>query len=384
MSVRLNPEMWQKILSTNGKGAQEKDPHSEAGVNEGLNGGHSVLKNRLVYMLAMEGDAPDKNWKWYEKLLDAVVQAVQPSPAMTHVELFMPVFSDDDDPHFATYLGKNSGWGKSFGDSESFYLDPHGNGPSWRAIPIMANDAVQRLRTECEQHVSTPYGAFHRLFNYPFAIPPLRSFAWAVDDETLSPAHCAILTARCLRRGLPEIGLANSSAWYGPSTLFLELSRQNRMAAYSVEFEELQTKTSTVEQEEAVRAVEVLLRGSDEKVGELDDTSCQMGIELLAKKSVTASVSGDTTVERVAQKQLARALLRYSIVQRRVARRRRLKEEFLRHKHAEHLHPVYSHAYHPPADFAASPGVAGCLDSHSDDEDDIFHENVGNKGMFRR
>lgn len=208
MALRLNAEMWSKILGT--------DVHSEkeaSSAEHEAKDGQSVLKNKMVYMLAIEGDGPDRAWRWWERALDAVVQAAQPAPSLTHVELFIPPIDEGDDPHFSTYLGKTSGWGSSFGDGTSFYLDPHGNGPAWRAIPVLASDAVGRLRKECEKHLDTPYGSAYRLFNYPFAVPPLRSLAWLVADEPGSPAHCAALTARCLRRALPELELTNSSAW---------------------------------------------------------------------------------------------------------------------------------------------------------------------------
>ena len=142
----------------------------------------------------------------------------QPSPVLTHVELLIP---PDEDPnpmssaeqytHFATYLGKQSGWGSSFAKSKQFYTRGR-DAESWRALPIVATDATKRLRSECEAHVGTPYGKLFqwrivpRLFDYPFSVPPLRSLAWTLSDEPLADAHCATLTAppaRCVAAAGP-------------------------------------------------------------------------------------------------------------------------------------------------------------------------------------
>lgn len=141
------------------------------------------------------------------------------------------------------------------------------------------------------------------------------------------------------------------------------------MQSYSIQFEELETLTSTVEQEETATAVETLMRGSDERVGELSDVSCQMAIEMLAKRSVKASISGDTTVERVAQKQLARALLRYSIVQQQAQRRRVAKET--RKKISRPV--AYEHSEEISED-----------EISLEEQDELVEDRAGSRGMFRR
>lgn len=301
MPVRLDEMQWAKIYSMSGRERNES-PRPPPKSNE------------MVFLMALEGDAPDPTWKWWERLLDTVVQTVQPAPALTHVELVIPAASDADDEHFATYLGKSANWGRGFGDSIDFYLNPTGNGRSWRAVPIVGHGAISRLREECEAHVDTPYGSAKRLFNYPFAIPPLRSLAWTLTDEPKADAHCATLTARCLKRALPELFIPEASAWYGPSTLFLEMSRRSRMVSYRDRLAEMATVKALAETEEASRAAEILLRGSDDAVRALGDAECTAGVDMLALKSVGASAEGDATIERLTQKQLARALLRASLV----------------------------------------------------------------------
>ena len=309
--LRLDEAQWMEILAKSGRpeavmADAEPSPSSSS----------ANLQQETLYVLALEGDAPDSKWKWWEAALDVVVQTMQPAPSMTHMELLIPPTDEADDMHFAVYLGKSANWGRAFSGGPKFYLDPNGNGKSWRAFPIVASDAVKRMRTECDRHRDTPYGSPYRLFNYPFSVPPLRSLAWMLDDSTGAPAHCASLVARCLHRGLPEINLPQASAWYGPSTLFLELSRKARTDSYRKLLEESETVRSTPETEEAARATETLLRGSDDAVRALSDAECRGGVDALCKKCLIAASGNDPTVERLAQKQLAQGLLRWSQIAR--------------------------------------------------------------------
>ena len=67
----------------------------------------------------------------------------------------VPAASRGDDMHFATYLGLQAGWGRSFGGQRNFYLGR--NAALWRAVPIACSDAASRTRSECAKHESTPY-----------------------------------------------------------------------------------------------------------------------------------------------------------------------------------------------------------------------------------
>ena len=206
----------------------------------------------FVLGIYLEADRPAETFSYTERALDSIVQHMQPSPAITHVELLIPAHSDTDSQHFSTYLGtKGADWSTGYGNGMDFYLNPKGNGNSWRAVPIFSIDAVDRVRTECHDHVHTPYPSMTRLLNYPFSVPPLRAFAGWLDDQPGAPAHCAALTARILRRAIPEVGLPNPSAWYGPSTLFLELSRRGRMVAYGANLANHATLRSLVDDERA-------------------------------------------------------------------------------------------------------------------------------------
>jgi len=324
--LRLNEAQWARILADNDQMTTVRTPYSTStGLrahdrsNSAPFNAHSEEESvqQVAYLLSLEGDEPQLKWTWYEKVLDALVQSAQPAPAMTHTELVLPPESgDDDEMHFAIYLGKQAHWGSVFGGGKKFYLDPQGNAKSWRAVPIVGQDAVRRLRAECSKHSGTSYGPMHRLFNYPFSMPPGRSLAWLLDDSTGSPAHCASLTARCLRRALPELGLSRPSAWYGPSTLYLELARESRMRSYKQYLTEAATVKATVEVERAAKSADTLLRGSDDAVVALSHDECQCGVDLLTSKVVDASIDNDPTAERLMQKNLARALLRWSQINR--------------------------------------------------------------------
>lgn len=324
--LRLNEAQWARILADNDQMTTVRTPYSTSTGLRAHDRSNSAPFNthseegsvqQVAYLLSLEGDEPQLKWTWYEKVLDALVQSAQPAPAMTHTELVLPPESgDDDEMHFAIYLGKQAHWGSVFGGGKKFYLDPQGNAKSWRAVPIVGQDAVRRLRAECSKHSGTSYGPMHRLFNYPFSMPPGRSLAWLLDDTTGSPAHCASLTARCLRRALPELGLSRPSAWYGPSTLYLELARESRMRSYKQYLTEAATVKATVEVERAAKSADTLLRGSDDAVVALSHDECQCGVDLLTSKVVDASIDNDPTAERLMQKNLARALLRWSQINR--------------------------------------------------------------------
>ena len=314
--LRLNEEQWARILSDTDQMEAVRTSTRATSASSSYTLPERGSVQQVAYLLSLEGDEPHAKWTWWETALDTLVQSAQPAPAITHTELLLPPETANDDMHFAIYLGKQAHWGSAFGGGRKFYLDPQGNAKSWRAVPIVGQDAVDRLRAECAKHTGTSYGPVHRLFNYPFSMPPGRSLAWLLDDTVGSPAHCASLTARCLRRALPELGLSRPSAWYGPSTLYLELARESRMASYKQYLTGAETVKATVEVERTAKSADTLLRGSDDSVVALSHDECQCGVDLLTSKVVDAAIGGDPTSERLMQKNLARALLRWSQINR--------------------------------------------------------------------
>jgi hypothetical protein len=267
-------------------------------------------------LMFLEGDAAGEGFSLGEIALDSLVQHMQPSPSITHVEMMIPTSDEGgEDMHFSTYLGSTgAGWANGYGDGLNFYLNPKGNGASWRAVPVFARDASRRVREECELHVATPYPSMARLLNYPFSVPPLRAFAGYLDNRRGVAAHCAALSARIMQSCMPELNVPNPAPWYGPSTLYLEMSRQGRMMAYAARARAEATVESIVDTEEAEMALETLLRGSDDDVRGLSEASVRVGTNLACKRCVAAGVDGAAEVMRTRQKELARAMLRNSWV----------------------------------------------------------------------
>jgi len=279
-------------------------------------GPSAAQQERLQWavLLFLEADKPAPDFSIGEKALDTLVQLMQPSPSITHVEMFVPATDESAaDQHFSTYLGATGAtWTNGYGDGLRFYLDPKGNGASWRAVPVFGVDVAARLRAECDLHVDTPYPSFARLLNYPFSVPPLRAFAGYLDNRCGTAAHCAALSARILQSCMPELNVPNPAPWYGPSTLYLELARQGRMVAYAAKARAEATVESIVDTEDAVTSLNVLLRGGDGEVRALSESSAAAGTNLACQNCVAAGVDGDLALVRTRQKELARAVLRDS------------------------------------------------------------------------
>jgi hypothetical protein len=267
-------------------------------------------------MLFLEADASGSDFSMGERALDTLVQVMQPSPSITHVEMFIPATDESAaDQHFSTYLGSTgAAWTNGYGDGPRFYLDPKGNGASWRAVPVFGTDAAARMRKECDLHVDTPYPSFARLLNYPFSVPPLRAFAGYLDNHRGTAAHCAALSARILQSCMPELNVPNAAPWYGPSTLYLELARQGRMVAYAAKARSEATVESIIDTEDAISSLDVLVRGGDDEVRALSEKSAAAGANLACQNCVAAGVDGDPAIVRMRQKELARAVLRDSWV----------------------------------------------------------------------
>lgn len=268
----------------------------------------------VVFLLALEGDdEPNPKWGWLDRTINSLVCALQPSPVLSHVEIFIPTDRKGGEVHFSTYLGRHAAWGSEFGNDKTFYMGH--NESKWRAIPIMGKNAIERVRQECsaEANLETPYS----LAGYVFSVPPLRALANTRKNDVGDPAHCAALCSRVLTRAIPTLNLPCSDPWYGPSTLFIELSKKSRMSVY----EEHVTETtpailSLPEQQDIKNALENLLSGTNQAVSMLTTTACNTAVKhqahLVIKERATASDPGRM---RVLEKGLARMLLRWSLFQ---------------------------------------------------------------------
>lgn len=257
-----------------------------------------------VFLIGLEGSrSHDPSWSILRTVLDSLVRNSQPSPVLTHVELLILPRTWGDEVHFSTYLGHHAGWGSTFPNSREFYLGAV-NGHNWRAIPVQGVKIAEMLRRVCTMTNYVPYS----LTRYAFSVPPLRAFAGLLPDSPSSPAHCAGLSARLLMEACNDLSLPNPPPWYSPSTIYIELARPRRMKEISQHASKL-----SVADNEVKGAVETLLRGSDVAVQAMQPQMSLRGI-LHITECVAAQRSTrlhDAVRERILEKRLARALLRY-------------------------------------------------------------------------
>jgi len=279
---------------------------------------------QTVVLMVMKADATSNDATFAEALIDRTVQFAQPIPAVTHVELWMGDQPGDklEDNHFSTYLGAKRGalWTSGLTDSKKFY-----SSPSWSAVPIYTSDVERRVRAECNLHSGTPYPPASVLWQYPWSIWPLRAFAGFLDDGINAPAHCAALSARILRNAIPEIQLPQPSHWYGPSSLYLELSKPERMERALAQ--KRPTVRSQVEDERDERLADMLTLHSDDDVVAMSATDAREAIQALSiqvlragsrKGRGGASADVDQDAFRAAQERLARAVTRYTWLNRKM------------------------------------------------------------------
>ncbi len=235
-----------------------------------------------------------------DRIVSFVVENLQPSPVMTHVELVVPCRLNSSVPvSFATYIGSVSDWQSSRKNNEFYYLTNNAN--QWRAVPVFGKAAARLVREACDDSVGIKYS----LLRYATASKMLRGLAGMMADKTRSPGHCATLTARILRRAIGD-RLKHPSAWYGPATLFAELSEDLQQKQVAPE--------TTLMSPETASAVDSVLRHSSEDLFSLSDESWMSAIRALTLKTASAETYGDSAMQKLTQKQLATALLRWSVI----------------------------------------------------------------------
>ncbi len=256
----------------------------------------------VVFAMFLEPHQPPPGSKptLADRAITFAVNTFQPSPVMCHVELVVPCLPGSQEPvNFATYIGQTSNWQQNRKNNEAYYLV--NNAGKWRAVPVFGKQAARAVRKACSESVGVQYS----LFRYFTASWPLRAISGMVADAPQSPAHCATLTARILRRSIVAC-LRHPSAWYGPSTLYAELSQD-------LKDQQISPKT-TLMTEETTALVETILRSRDDEVKDLDDTKCLDAIRALTLKAAAAEAYGDSTAQKLSQHQLATALFRWSVL----------------------------------------------------------------------
>lgn len=278
---------------------------------------HTLVPD-MVALMIMKADATEEGASFLSSVVDHTVQFGQPNPAITHVELWIGDRLSDksEDNHFSTYLGapKGARWTSDMSDSKKFY-----SSASWSAIPICAQNVERSVRGACNVHCETPYPSAAVLWQYPMSVWPLRAFAGFLDDRPSSPAHCAALTARVLRGAIPDIALPHSSHWYGPSSLYLELSQPIRMEDSLAMQRPVVRSTAEEEQDDYLSSL--LTHGSDETVVGMSREDARHALRALADSVLHAGsrqpgMDVDQDDFRAAQEMYAKGLMRYTWINR--------------------------------------------------------------------
>lgn len=184
-------------------------------------------------------------------------------------------------------------------DNEAYYLVENAN--KWRALPVFGPSAARLVRESCNKSV----GAEYSMLRYATASKVLRGLSSLVADKPKSPAHCATLTARVIRRALGD-KLEHPSAWYGPATLYAALRDELKESRVAPESTHATNDTAT--------AVHSVLRWSSQELDGLSDEDWLTAIRALTLKTAAAETHGDQAMQKLTQKQLATALLRWSVI----------------------------------------------------------------------
>jgi hypothetical protein len=236
-----------------------------------------------------------------DKLISYVVNNLQPSPVMVHVELVVPPSPGSGAPvNFATYYGDRSDWRTDRKENAAYYMSTTAG--KWRAVPVFGKHAARLVRATCDKSLKVKYS----LFRYVTAAWGIRKMAAAVPDGPQQPAHCATLTARMLRRGILN-SLEHPSAYYGPASLYIEL--RDRL-------HKMQIVPDTTELGQVSLQVDRLLKHRDEDVRFMTDDEFSSAIRALTLRASAAAASGDAAMQVMTQKQLATGLFRWSILRR--------------------------------------------------------------------
>ncbi len=262
----------------------------------------------VVYALFVEPreDVP-QSWSQTDRCVDWAVRTFQPNPTMTHVEqLVPPVPADEADrTQFATYNGRIAGWQSDRVDGFHFYLNYKAN--LWRAVPVFAPNAATAVRAECDLEQGVPYS----MSTYLTGVGPFRWLARFLPDKRRTPAHCATLTVRVLKNALgKKHAPTRPSPSYGPAILYQELCAHaaHHTQSTGIVFRGMGDETTA--------RVERLLRApmTAETVQGLGDEGCLDAVRALTLRACADLTEGDATSQRLSQKQLATALLRWTLL----------------------------------------------------------------------
>ena len=252
-----------------------------------------TLDDIVFFMFQDPDDKPPPGF--LNKLIHYAVLYGQPSPAMAHVELYVPsVFVGAHGyrtPHFATYIGEHADWWKPDG----FYRSHIGK---FRAVPFVSKGIGRSCARVCQHCINTPYSISRYLTSGPFSI-----FAKFLSEKLRSPAHCGVLVTRIIKAATCRD--ANSifpeqPSTYSPSRVYLDATDfvHSRGIGLGKDFD----------QDIAVAAIRVLRNGSDAEVLGMDTKSIALAIRGMAAAVYTTPHAH----KQQAESDLAAALIRLS------------------------------------------------------------------------
>lgn len=253
---------------------------------------HNDRSGDVVFVMFLEPHEPppgDSAPGFFDRAVSFVVRNMQPKPVMAHVELVVPPKPDTKDPfNFATYIGCRSGWQTDAQNNESYYLAETAG--KWRAVPVFFHNGAKLVRDVCDQSCGVEYS----LARYLTAAWGVRKMSGIVADSLRSPAHCATLTARVLKRAFGSQFLEHPSAYYGPASLYSELAGG---------MQELGRVDCSKSAEQTWR---VLLHGPASEVAAMSHDETTTAI-----RALTMAVLRERNA--ASQRRLATALLRWSV-----------------------------------------------------------------------
>jgi len=253
----------------------------------------------VVFAMFLEPHEAAPDASFGDKLITFAVNNLQQAPVMAHVELVVPCGPCSKGPvNFATYIGERSKWQADAAANRRYYLSENAN--RWRAVPVFGQSAARMVREACDASVDVPYS----LARYATAWFPFRFLSGMVPDGPRRPAHCATLAARVLRCAVGAC-LKHRAPWYSPASLYRELC--DDLAEQKIR------PVQTLMSEDAAASVDALLRHADDDVRALSHERVMAALRSLTLKAAAAEAAGDGAARRLAQRQLATALFRWSV-----------------------------------------------------------------------
>jgi hypothetical protein len=266
----------------------------------------------VVYALFLEPHSKDgPPSSRVEATIERVIEAFTPTPSLVHVELLVPPIPDSGGRrvHFATYLSPpyRAEWqGGDVDESVDYYLVT--NGARWRALPVFLPHAVDAVRAAADANVDAQYS----LPRYATSAKPFRRLAWLLPDADRAPGHCATLTARVLRRSGATDAVPRCAAWYSPGSLYTTLVAHAGTRLTGADRQQM----GSVAPDECTETLNTLLKGplSYQTVRSVGDVRAIDAVRSLTLRVCNAAAAEDEVASRIAQKDLAQALLRWALL----------------------------------------------------------------------